>query len=555
MNTVQHVNLCSRRGCPDGITQDGNGGAGLRHPDGRLPAICVTNSQLNVNTAEPDALRQSCAAQASSKRSSDNLPCGADTRSSPVNVGDGPTPKDSLQPEMENMTCSQAEKSTEEEIMEKKSYGIRIGSMNVRGKGVSLTKWATIQFFMKVNRIAIVALQETKLTLEDVETIEQRQRHLKIVFSSNGSNKEGVAFVIMKDLVTIENEIKVIEMIPGRLLGMQIKLKRHGTLNLINAYVPNEKDRQLIFLDNMHDQIMKHRSILPNAMVLGDWNCVTRECDRLPPRRDDETVTDMLELILANLGVEDGWAKANPESIDFTFTQERTTGRDYDSSQSRIDRIYTPKKMWNRTTEWNIIRLPTAVSDHDMATVLVSPENLPVLGKGAWRINSDIIDNPKFQKESEKILIKWTKKLERYKQQVKGMTKKEKLELRKSENPQIFGNEAKQKIKEAAINILKEERKVKNKKTTVLNKEINNLLKELKEGDREKQEEKELRSRLTQKHNELRAEKKRCYEKARIKGKRKFHKEEDPRNKPRKKRSNKANEVNYKDDTIIERQT
>ncbi|KAK0468716.1 Endonuclease/exonuclease/phosphatase, partial [Armillaria novae-zelandiae] len=272
-----------------------------------------------------------------------------------------------------------------------------MGSMNIRGKGVSLAKWATLQFFMKINRIAIVALQETKLSAEDVETIERRQRRLRIVFSGNGSNKEGVAFVIMKDFVTIEENMKVFEMIPGRLLGLQVHLKRHGTINMINVYVPNEKERKIPFLDEMYVKIKEHRSVLKNALILGDWNCVSRACDRLPPREDDATVVDMMELILANLGVEDGWAKANPNEIDFTFTQERDGPSRQDVSQSRIDRIYTPKKIWNRTTDWKIIRLPETVSDHDMATVLLSPENLPNLGTGAWRIDSDLIDNPHFQ--------------------------------------------------------------------------------------------------------------------------------------------------------------
>ncbi|KAK0459433.1 hypothetical protein IW261DRAFT_1351598 [Armillaria novae-zelandiae] len=130
----------------------------------------------------------------------------------------------------------------------------------------------------------------------------------------------------------------------------------------------------------MYVKIKEHRSVLKNALILGDWNCVSRACDRLPPREDDATVVDMMELILANLGVEDGWAKANPNEIDFyIYARKRWTQPTGCITIKDRSNIYSKEDMESSTTDWKIIRLPETVSDHDMATVLLSPENLPNL--------------------------------------------------------------------------------------------------------------------------------------------------------------------------------
>jgi len=118
-----------------------------------------------------------------------------------------------------------------------------VASLNIRGKQYSNkeSKYKDLITQMRHKRIAVIVLQETKLSEKDTEIIEKENPGLAI--ESNLSNrKAGTAFVINKDIVKWDIEEnkpwkhKILE--KGRISKIQLEYDGY-TLTIINVYMPN----------------------------------------------------------------------------------------------------------------------------------------------------------------------------------------------------------------------------------------------------------------------------------------------------------------------------
>jgi exonuclease III len=109
---------------------------------------------------------------------------------------------------------------------------INIATLNMNGFTAQsscmtgIEKWSAVNRTMSDHKIAILALQETRLDqtlLQDVETCFGRR--LMIVTSQNPTNPRAtarVAFVVNKSLIT-PKELQVFDLIKGRALAIKIK--------------------------------------------------------------------------------------------------------------------------------------------------------------------------------------------------------------------------------------------------------------------------------------------------------------------------------------------
>ena len=83
-----------------------------------------------------------------------------------------------------------------------RKFGITIATLNIKGRNGDnrKSKWPMIATMMRKNRILILALQETHLDENETEIIGQMCPKIEIISNGVSKNKEGVAFVINKDL-------------------------------------------------------------------------------------------------------------------------------------------------------------------------------------------------------------------------------------------------------------------------------------------------------------------------------------------------------------------
>src|SRR5882672_6823947 len=120
-----------------------------------------------------------------------------------------------------------------------------LASWNIRGKndGTHNSKWPKIARIMRMKRIAVMAVQEVRMTQEDVSQIEGAMPKIKIITNGQYSNKLGVAFAINTDLINTEKmEHKTV--IPSRASMLKIIWADGQTLALLNLYAPNNNKKK-----------------------------------------------------------------------------------------------------------------------------------------------------------------------------------------------------------------------------------------------------------------------------------------------------------------------
>src|SRR5882724_6356105 len=157
-----------------------------------------------------------------------------------------------------------------------KKKGITLASWNIRGKNDSShnSKWPRIARIMRIKRIAILAIQESRTTEEDTAQIEAVVPKIKIITNGQYSSKMGVAFAINKDLVD-ENNLQHEIMIPNRASKLRVRWGDNQELTLINTYAPNDEEKKYFFKKLTSN---KHKDLC----VMGDFNCVESDIDRSP---------------------------------------------------------------------------------------------------------------------------------------------------------------------------------------------------------------------------------------------------------------------------------
>ena len=88
----------------------------------------------------------------------------------------------------------------------KKTYKqkeVIIGTLNIHGKKYAngQYKYKDLTTLIRKNRIAVLAIQECRLDDEEANKVEMMCPKIKIIHNSNKTSKEGIAFIINKDLV------------------------------------------------------------------------------------------------------------------------------------------------------------------------------------------------------------------------------------------------------------------------------------------------------------------------------------------------------------------
>ncbi|KZT17925.1 DNase I-like protein, partial [Neolentinus lepideus HHB14362 ss-1] len=321
--------------------------------------------------------------------------------------------------------------------------------MNIRGNkhGDHKSKFPQLATLLRTEKIAILAIQESRLTSTKTEVLNSQNKNLFIVNSGETSNKEGVAFIINKQILKTATFVKT-ELIPGRALHLRLIWDEKQYIDFINVYIPNQPVEQLPFLKNLK-KIIKENQKNPetrwdNPILLGDFNISISEEDRLPKRDDDPRVVTALYKIIKSLKVVDGWRAFNEDALKFTHIQKNADGT---MSFSRIDRIYTSEALYPSSFEWSIVN-SAHISDHSMVTCSILKKHAPYTGYGFWKLYKGTMNDGRFEKETQTILKDVQGKIDAF--------RSEPNPDRTKGNPQKFWSEGKLQIQRLGQRLAKE---------------------------------------------------------------------------------------------------
>ncbi|KAH9032368.1 Endonuclease/exonuclease/phosphatase, partial [Lactarius deliciosus] len=260
---------------------------------------------------------------------------------------------------------------------------INIATLNINGFTTpshqmnGIEKWSAINRTLNTYKIAILAVQETHLDNERIQNILACfGRKIDIIASHNPMNPRasaGVAFVINKSIIAPKT-YKMVELIPGRAISLNIKWHGSEETTLINIYAPNNKTEHPNFWGELNRERITHRAPQPN-FLLGDFNITEDPIDRAPIHQDNQNAIEALHDLWHNLDLEDAWRHMNPKEHCFTY-QANANG-------VRLDRIYVKRQQTNLTFDWKIGPTPVP-TDHWIIVTKFAPSNSPLLGKGCW---------------------------------------------------------------------------------------------------------------------------------------------------------------------------
>lgn len=305
-----------------------------------------------------------------------DIPGHTTHQNSPVNI---PVPLPTL-PQV------RSRRTQPQKISKRTKATLQIASLNMNGKRSQnmagpLNKWNAIHTLIRKQRIGIMALQETHLTLDDITQIEHLYgKTLQIFHSPHPTlpNRNGVAFVLNRERTVTGHAMQTTVLVPGRAILLEHPWHASLTLRILNVYAPNIPSENAEFWNSLNaawDDLQ-----LPNPdIICGDFNIVEDALDRLPCHVDPLHATAALRALCEHLRVYDGWRHENPDEKNFTFAQANG------GSQSRIDRIYVSEALLKNSTQWNIDTTPVP-TDHRLISFNAIDAKAPFLGTGRWTI-------------------------------------------------------------------------------------------------------------------------------------------------------------------------
>ncbi|KAI9056417.1 DNase I-like protein, partial [Trametes sanguinea] len=265
---------------------------------------------------------------------------------------------------------------------------VRLGSLNMNGFGNLLpehpdNKWRTMYKMIQQNRIGILLLQETHLTLQRKQDIMSMFKgRIKMFFSAHPeapTRKEGIAVVLNKNQINA-NGATAVEIIPGRALQVSVQVHAGDVLNILCMYAPTSDgvEARRVFFQKVREHYEQNTALPRPHLMAGDFNNVEDRLDRIPATEPDSSLQE-LDALKAALGlmIADGWRVTNPTEKAYTFHR----GSGGEATCSRLDRIYVTEALFPRCREWEI-RVPAVKTDHSLITVQITTENAPTTGKG-----------------------------------------------------------------------------------------------------------------------------------------------------------------------------
>jgi len=246
---------------------------------------------------------------------------------------------------------------------------------------------------MRDRNIGVMAVQETHTNDETIQQLHNQFSRLHILNSSDPEhpNAKGVALVLNKQKTAWkEASTKIIEQ--GRAILLTIPWQKVSILNILAIYAPNGATENANFWERLENKWHEENLPMPD-ILMGDMNVVEDSIDRLPISHSNARAAEKLESLKADLGLQDGWRRQNPELLAYSYKQASTIG-DTLPSRSRIDRIYVTTPIYENSSMWEIEQT-TINTDHCLVSARIANPGAPYVGRGRWQIPHYLIKHRK----------------------------------------------------------------------------------------------------------------------------------------------------------------
>ena len=250
---------------------------------------------------------------------------------------------------------------------------------------------------MRERNLGILAIQETHLTddlANQFNTLFGDKFALYHSPDPENRNARGIALILNKRFINTQGIITT-TMIPGRAILMSLPWHNDAKINILAVYSPNSPQEIRDFWKSISEKTNSDPLLRPN-IALGDFNLVEDPIDRILSRPDDPQATDNLREFRTKHDLVDGWRRANPDEKGYSWI------RDSDGTQSRIDRIYINKELFDSCGEWKIEPTPIP-TDHDLISARISTPTSPEIGRGRWAVPTRLIKNKTIKAEIQKL--------------------------------------------------------------------------------------------------------------------------------------------------------
>ena len=291
---------------------------------------------------------------------------------------------------------------------------ITIATLNINGGGTLQTreKWQHIDQLLRNKRVGILAVQETHLREETIDSLHgQFHQRLHIINSSvpEQPNAMGVAIVLNKNLVAWR-EATTYVLVPGHAILVSVPWYKDSIINVLAVYVPNRESENAKWLANKFPK--------PD-ILLGDFNCVEANIDRLPLSQNAPAAARALEELKSEIGLMDGWRQEYPDKLDYSWSDR--AGR-----RSRLDRIYVTEEVLKCSRDW-LIKKAAFTTDHSLVSVNFSNPGAPYIGRGRWTMPLFLLKDRKVMNKIKELGMELVSNIEKYK-----------TRRTEEDNPQVF---------------------------------------------------------------------------------------------------------------------
>ena len=269
------------------------------------------------------------------------------------------------------------------------SAGFRAGTSSKR----TATKFSFFDKQFPNANFAIGALVETHHKDENDFSDDLGQydtTHYILHSPVSGETHSGIILIIRKDFAVVRQSV----VIPGRLLNVRLqKGDQLFSLSIFYGYQWGVKKKDEIidilnlFVD-LHDPADRN-------IILGDFNFVDFDIDKGKNMdQRDKMISPIWSDVLARTGMVDPFRERWPRKKNFSFVSAQ--------GKSRGDRVYISDDRASSVRNLKYINTPFAGAHKVLSFEILSDQDQ---GPSTWKMNSSVLDDPKFETEIELILI------------------------------------------------------------------------------------------------------------------------------------------------------
>ena len=186
----------------------------------------------------------------------------------------------------------------------------------------------------------------------------------------------------------------------GRFISAEFQANS-STFRVVSLYAPNRNPARNLFFED----ISSHLDATVPTILTGDFNSVfDPTLDRRGPSSLSSSAYRESSLVVSNLftdlGVVDIWRQLHPGEAGFTWTRPDGV------FASRIDLIGCPSS-WTPFVSSSFIHI-CPLSDHDAVTLSFSPFSTYPRGRGYWKLNASVLDEPDYIQAIHSFWSSWS---------------------------------------------------------------------------------------------------------------------------------------------------